>query len=200
VGAATDGIAPWRHLGVTAGAGIAVIAGAGSQLHDLRAWQLAGALAVLVVANALEWHLHRDVLHRGRGGLVAVQRSHVGLHHARFRHDDMAMRSPRELGAVLLKPWAIPALAVALSPAAAGLALVGQRNLAALLMVVGVGYLLAYELLHLACHLPGGTRGVLGAVARHHARHHDPRLMAHANFNVIVPLWDVVRGTRSSAP
>jgi sterol desaturase/sphingolipid hydroxylase (fatty acid hydroxylase superfamily) len=60
-------------------------------------------------------------------------------------------------------------------------------------------YVLSYEWLHLAYHLPQDT--VLGrnplvrVLARHHARHHDPRLMQKWNFNVTVPLWDWVRGT-----
>ena len=30
---------------------------------------------------------------------------------------------------------------------------------------------------------------------RHHALHHDPKLMQKWNFNVSLPLWDLVRGT-----
>jgi sterol desaturase/sphingolipid hydroxylase (fatty acid hydroxylase superfamily) len=33
------------------------------------------------------------------------------------------------------------------------------------------------------------------ALRRHHAVHHDPELMQRWNFNVTVPLWDLVRGT-----
>jgi sterol desaturase/sphingolipid hydroxylase (fatty acid hydroxylase superfamily) len=35
---------------------------------------------------------------------------------------------------------------------------------------------------------------------RHHAIHHDPRLMQRYNFNVTVPLWDWVRGTIVTDP
>ena len=60
-------------------------------------------------------------------------------------------------------------------------------------------YVLTYEWLHLAYHLPAdGAVGRLRAtrwLRRHHQRHHHPPLMQRWNFNVTLPLWDHVRGT-----
>ena len=60
-------------------------------------------------------------------------------------------------------------------------------------------YVVSYEWLHLSFHLPAthfiARLGVVKKLKRHHATHHDPRLMQKWNFNVTVPLWDWVRGT-----
>ena len=61
-------------------------------------------------------------------------------------------------------------------------------------------YVVSYEWMHLAWHLPEdtfiGSLGLVRGLRQHHAVHHDPRLMQKWNFNVTVPLWDLVRRTR----
>src|SRR5207245_7721678 len=75
----------------------------------------------------------------------------------------------------------------------------GHDNLAALFAITCMLYVLGYEWLHLSYHLGPdswiGRRKVIGLLRRHHATHHDPRLMQRWNFNVVVPFWDWVRGT-----
>lgn len=181
---------PWLHVGALVGTGIAIVVASALSLHALRWIDLAFGCGVLLLANAIEWHVHRDVMHRKRGPLASLYRSHVELHHQLFTRDDMTMRGVGELRAVLLKWWAIVFLGIALVPGATFFWLLGQPNFSALLMLIGVGYLLAYEVIHIACHLPG-----FGLLARHHASHHDPRNMQHANFNIVLPIWDVVRRT-----
>ena len=60
-------------------------------------------------------------------------------------------------------------------------------------------YVVTYEWLHLAYHLPpDGPIGRLAPVRwlrRHHAAHHRPALMQKWNFNITLPLWDWLRGT-----
>ena len=64
-------------------------------------------------------------------------------------------------------------------------------------------YASMYEVTHLSYHLQSDIwvmripilGHVLRALSRHHARHHDVRLMQKWNFNVTVPLWDFFLGT-----
>ena len=62
-----------------------------------------------------------------------------------------------------------------------------------------MGYVVSYEWLHLSYHLPQdsfiGRRSIIRLLRQTHALHHDPRLMQRYNFNVTLPLWDLVRGT-----
>jgi len=48
---------------------------------------------------------------------------------------------------------------------------------------------------HLPASAPGGALAVVGRLKGLHQAHHDPRLMAHYNFNITYPIFDVVFGT-----
>ena len=67
-----------------------------------------------------------------------------------------------------------------------------------------MGYVVSYEWLHLSYHLPPesfiGRLWLVRVLKKHHATHHDPQLMQKWNFNVTIPLWDLVRGTIYRAP
>ena len=73
------------------------------------------------------------------------------------------------------------------------------KNMALLFLSTCVFYTLSYEWLHLAYHLPAdsfiGRRWLVRVLRRQHATHHAPELMQRWNFNVTLPLWDVLRGT-----
>lgn len=152
-----------------------------------------------VVSNATEWRAHRDVLHERVPFAPVLYDRHTPIHHRIFTTDDMSIRSPRELAHVLIPPYGVVLIAIAVAPIAALLFLLGQRNVAGLFLATTMLYVVSYEWLHLAYHLPEtsfvGRIGVVRALKRHHATHHDPRLMQKWNFNVTVPLWDWVRGT-----
>jgi sterol desaturase/sphingolipid hydroxylase (fatty acid hydroxylase superfamily) len=195
---------PALHLAIPAVTGIAIIAFALSRIEDLRAWQVAFVPVFLAFGNLVEWHAHRDLLHRRTWPLEVLYVRHTPQHHAIYLSDDMYIREFRELKFVLLPAYGVAAIAVVTSPITIALWAAGQRNLAALWLASVVFYLLTYEWLHLAYHLP--AEGVVGGwrvtrwLRRHHQRHHAPELMQRWNFNVTVPLWDHVRGTVYRAP
>jgi hypothetical protein len=195
---------PAAHLLLPAAAGLAIAAVAVSRIRDLRPWQVALVLVFLVLANAIEWHAHRGVLHRRVRFLEAMYLRHTPMHHALYVSGAMTIRDPRELKFVLLPGYGVLALLAATSPAPLLLLWLGQPNLAALWIASAAGYVLAYEWLHLAYHLPEssfvGRLPLIQRLRRHHQLHHAPELMQRWNFNVTVPLWDLVKGTIYSAP
>jgi hypothetical protein len=195
---------PWAHLVFPAVSGIAIAVFALSRVQDLRAWQLALVPVFLAFGNAVEWHAHRGLLHRRTRFLEVLYVRHTPQHHAIFVHDDLALHAWRELKLVLLPAYGILAILAATSPITFALVWLGQPNLAALWVASVVVYVLSYEWLHLAYHLPGG-RGIGRAwpirfLRRHHALHHAPHLMQRWNFNVTLPLWDLVRKTTYHPP
>ncbi len=195
---------PWLHLAIPAVTGLAIVAFALGQVHELQAWQLALVPLFAVVGNAVEWHAHRDLLHRRTWPLEVLYVRHTPQHHALYVADDMFVRHWRELRFVLLPAYGVVAVVGVTSPVTAALWLAGQPNVAALWVSTVVLYVLTYEWLHLAYHLPAdGPVGRLALVRwlrRHHQRHHTPALMQRWNFNVTLPLWDLVRGTVWRAP
>jgi sterol desaturase/sphingolipid hydroxylase (fatty acid hydroxylase superfamily) len=190
---------PWLHAAFPTFAGIAIAGFALSRIHDLRPWQLAFVPLFLLFGNAVEWHAHRGMLHRRVRYLEVFFVRHTPQHHGIFVATDMSMRSARELKFVLLPAYGILGILALTSPLTFALAWLGQPNLAALWVASVTFYVLSYEWLHLAYHLPqeswlGRTRA-LAILRRHHQTHHAPQLMHRWNFNVTLPFWDLVRGT-----
>jgi hypothetical protein len=195
---------PWLHLAIPALSGLAIVALAIGRIHELRAWQLAFVPLFVAVGNAVEWHAHRDLLHRRTWPLEQLYFRHTPQHHAIYVSEDMHLRDWRELRFVLLPAYGVVGLVAVTSPITAALWLAGQPNLAALWVATVVLYILTYEWLHLAYHMPAdglvGRLSVTKWLRRHHQRHHHPPLMQRWNFNVTLPLWDIVRGTVWHAP
>ncbi len=190
---------PWAHLAFPSLVGMGAIAVCLAVLHDVRAWELLAVPATYLASNAVEWRAHRDLLHRRTWPLEVLYDRHTPLHHMIFVTGDMAMRSRREFRLVLIPFYGILAILAATIPLAVLFSALGQRNLGALFVATTSFYVVSYEWLHLAYHLPEqgpiGRLAIVQRLRRHHAAHHHPELMQRWNFNVTVPLWDVVRGT-----
>ena len=190
---------PWGHLAFPSLCAISVMIAMVALLRDLRPVELLTVPLVYLVSNAVEWRLHKMVLHRRFPLLGELYDRHTPQHHRIFVTDDMEIRSSREFRLVLIPAWGVAGIVLMDTPFALALAHFGYRNIAALFLATSAFYVVSYEWLHLAYHLPKtsavGRLGIVQALKRHHATHHDPALMQKWNFNVTVPLWDLVRGT-----
>jgi fatty acid hydroxylase family protein len=190
---------PLLHLAIPSLGGLTVAALALSSLRGLQAWQVAFVPLFLLIGNVIEWHAHRGLLHRRTRFLEVLYERHTPQHHMMYVADDMAIRSARELRFVLLPAYGLFAIVLVTSPVAVALGMLAGRNLAALWVASAALYVLSYEWLHLSYHLP--PEGRIGRLAlvqflrRHHQFHHAPHLMQRWNFNVTLPVWDLVRGT-----
>ena len=89
-------------------------------------------------------------------------------------------------------------VSLSLDPPLVGFAV--SRDAALLGLATAMAYFVSYEWLHLAYHLPSSSRVFrlpwLARLREHHRRHHDPRLMKRWNFNVTVPVFDLLHRTR----
>src|SRR5262249_5152492 len=193
------GYSPAFHLAFPSVVGIGAAVAAGLFLRDVRAVELLVVPFVFLLSNMTEWRAHRDLLHRRTWPLEVLYDRHTPEHHRVYTTDDMAIRDVREFRLVLIPAYGILAVAVAAAPGPVVLALLGLRNAALLWIATAMLYVVAYEWMHLAYHLPEssfvGRMRVVARFRRHHAIHHDPRLMQKWNFNVTFPIWDRVRGT-----
>ncbi|HEY1694210.1 MAG TPA: sterol desaturase family protein [Polyangiaceae bacterium] len=189
---------PAFHLAAPSTVGIGLIVASLAMLRDVRWWELLLVPFVYVVSNAVEHRAHRLALHGRTPGLTVLYDRHTPQHHRIFIAKDMAIRDRKEFALVLLPWFGVLAIFVMTAPITIGLWLT-ERNLACLFVATTMFYVVSYEWLHLAYHLPPAhPLGRLGLVRRlrlHHATHHHPPLMQKWNFNVTVPLWDWVRGT-----
>ena len=168
----------------------------------LLGWALVPAFWVF--ANFFEWTVHRFPMHRALVPRM-MYRNHAGLHHGAFGQESMAIDNARELSLIMMPWYTIVMLLVAASPVAIVAALAGGLAYAGIFYVAALSYFLFYETLHALYHVEpaklqrwgiGREGGLFARLRAHHARHHDPRRMAHVNFNVTVPLADAVLRTR----
>ncbi len=195
---------PWAHLVVPGVVGLALIVFCGLHIHELRPWQLLIVPIVFVVSNATEWRMHKYVLHRRRRFVEVIYDRHTPIHHRVYVSDDMAIREWRELRLIMIPAYAFFLLFLLNLPFAVILWASRQHNLALLYTMTTTAYVLSYEWMHLCFHLPPqsaiGRSWLIRVLRRHHATHHSPDLMQRWNFNVVVPLWDWVRGTTWKGP
>lgn len=193
------GYRPLLHFTATVGMCAAVIAYAAARLDGVSGLQWLAVPGALLFANFFEWWVHRYLMHRPRRFLRVLYEKHTLMHHRLFHHDDMALYEWRELSFILLAAPLISVILVPVVTLGLGCGLLLGANVGWLTVLTLVKYVLLYELTHLSYHLPAGhpVRRIpgLGRLARHHARHHDPRVMSRGNFNVTFPLADLVLGT-----
>jgi hypothetical protein len=194
---------PWRHMGSTLA--IAALLAAFGLTLAARAHPLDWALMPIffVIANLLEWTVHRYPMHHPMTPRV-MYKNHAMMHHIAFTERNMPVASARELGLVMMPWYTMVGLFVVASPVMLLAGVLRGPGLAGVFLLGAVLYFLFYETLHALYHLPDATLDRVGlgrlpvfrGLRAHHAHHHVLRRMSAANFNVTVPLWDWVFGTR----
>lgn len=198
-----ESYSPIAHLTTTAGIGVAAWAAGYAAVDDFRWSHLAFALGCFVLANLVEWLAHKELLHRRRRFFEPLYDQHTPRHHMFYGESTMAVASRREWKFVLMPRRGVLGIALLAIPLALAFgALLDASYGWAAAMTFG-SYASVYEVMHLAYHLrddhPIRRAPLLGRavrwLSRHHAKHHDPRLMQAWNFNVTVPLWDFLLGT-----
>jgi hypothetical protein len=178
------------------------IAACASLLEDVRPLEWLTIPLAFLYANLVEYAGHRWVMHRKVPGLGLIYQRHAGQHHRFFTDQDMALDGWQDCKVVLF-PAVLMVFFFGAFAAPLGLLLawLTTTNTALLFVIVALGYYLNYELLHLAYHLPEDSRvqrlPLLQRLRRLHHRHHEPKLMAHANFNITYPIGDWLFRTRA---
>ncbi|MDO8571587.1 MAG: sterol desaturase family protein [bacterium] len=190
---------PYAHLSATTGVGVFALVIALSQIKNLRWEELIIIPITIIIANFFEWYAHKNILHRRRRFWETLFEKHVLLHHRIYRWKSMAIRDFRESAFVLIPSIGVLGIVLAASPMAALTGIVFGANVGWLMLMTQALYVVCYELTHLSYHLPKGhpvrSIPIIRVLGTHHARHHAPELMQRYNFNVTLPLADVVLGT-----
>ncbi len=198
------GYRPRLHLLFTFGGGLVALAICLLLVENLRSVELLAVPAAFLYANLVEYVGHRWPMHRPYPGLGLIYRRHAGQHHRFFTDQAMPFDSLRDLRAVLFPPSLVLFFFGGFGiPAWWALDALFGSNVAWLFLATALAYYLNYEFLHTAYHLPDAHPLARIALVRRlkwlHQTHHDPRLMAHANFNISYPLGDWLMGTLRSA-
>lgn len=155
--------------------------------------------ATLLIANFVEYCAHRGPMHHETTFLRPLFERHTRRHHRYFNAAHMELDGTHDFHATLFPAVLLLFFgAIALSLGAL-VALALPWHTAAVFVATAVAYYLAYEMLHLAYHLPVdhwlARVPPVPFLARHHRIHHDGEGMRQCNFNLVAPLFDVVFGT-----
>jgi hypothetical protein len=190
----------WLHMFSVALTGCAVIAVA---QHQISAPTLAEWLCLplsLLLVNWGEYVAHRWLGHRKtRIGRLFYKR-HTGDHHSFFIESAMPYESTRDWRVVLFPAWLIWVfLLFLILPGVWLLNTYWSANAAAFYAAGAIGGYLFYEVMHFCYHLPAGSfmerTPLLKQLQQLHRLHHRRDLMAARNFNITLPVFDVLLGT-----
>jgi hypothetical protein len=161
-------------------------------------WTAAGFLSAVVFSSFFEWTLHRYVMHNPLKWFYYPFRTHTLIHHQIFRSDHTYhLVEEKDKETIPMAWWNGPVLvAVCHLPfLITGWCLNRWSFVLGALAACGA-YFAAYEYMHWCMHLPRRRNieraGLFFRLNGHHILHH--RYM-HKNFNVVLPLADLLLGT-----
>jgi sterol desaturase/sphingolipid hydroxylase (fatty acid hydroxylase superfamily) len=204
-----EGIKPnysgWAHLLSMLGWGCAVIYLSLAQVTKMGGFEWLIFAGTMVVYNFLaEYVMHRWAGHKKTKLMKFVYQRHTGDHHTFFDDAHMAYEGVMDWRVVLFPLYLILTVTFLIAvPLGVLVYFVLGWNAA---FVAGatslIGYLF-YEVMHFSYHLPEGTlperlfRLIPGwrAVRHLHVLHHKRDIMHDKNFNVTIPLFDILLGT-----
>ncbi|MGJ8685864.1 MAG: sterol desaturase family protein [Spongiibacteraceae bacterium] len=194
----------WLHMFIVAAIGTLVIAGSLSQLIHVSTLEWLTVPVTLLVVNFGEYYAHRWLGHRKTNiGKLFYQR-HTGDHHSFFLDSDMDYQSSRDWRVVLFPSYLILAFSIGLVlPGIMVLLQLATSNIAYLYAATAIGGYLFYEVMHFSYHIPrdGVTEKLFlyipgwKIMREHHRLHHRRDKMAVANFNITLPVFDLLLGS-----
>lgn len=192
---------PTLHLLCPSALGVGVAVLALALLRDLRPVEFWTVPIAWILALGVEWRAHKDLLHRRwpLPGFSMLYDRHEKVHHVIYPAEDMQMRSRNERALVLMPWFAIVLVTVLLLPLSFAVGAVTSRNCGLLVLSTGALFFVTYELMHLCYHLPSehpvAQLHIIRRLSALHRTHHHPPNMKRWNFNVTMPLFDIVHGT-----
>ncbi len=198
----TAGFSLRRHLALFAALAGAATAVAIWLARAARVSDLWIVPAYVVVANLIEYAMHRLLMHRPLWPR-AFYRGHTLGHHRAFHHDSMEVGAWAELELVMMPWFSLAFFFAAMAPTVAAIARMLGRGAAGLFLLTGVATFVLYEGMHALYHFPMPAlrrlrvldNRVFRFLYEHHRHHHRLPRMRWTNFNISMPLGDRCFGT-----
>lgn len=162
------------------------------------------ALASAAYASLMEYLLHRHIMHKPVKGFEYPFDAHTRTHHHIFKADETYhLINPKDKKTIPMAWWNGPALiAIGAIPPFVLSIVFGDWRILIVATIICSAYYGTYEYIHWCMHLPLPRRRLIerrwltGPLFKklngHHLLHH--RYMG-TNFNVVLPLWDLLTGT-----
>lgn len=170
------------------------------KLNELESWDLLMIPVGILLYNFAEYVSHRWAGHKKRKLTKLFYKRHAGDHHSFFSAPLLSFETTQDWRIVLFPTYLTAFLAFFLAPVCGYLTSVFfSTNAGYLVAITIIVNHLAYELLHLGYHQPQGRWvhrvPVFRELAHLHRIHHQRNLMNNRNFNLTIPLFDLLLGT-----
>lgn len=193
---------PWFHALTTIGLCVTLSIVSIFMVDDMGTAEWLTVPAGLVFLNVFEWWVHKYLMHIRVKPFQFLYHKHTVEHHRMFLWKQMGVRNAREMYFVMLPFWAVISAILFTIPLLVIIWLILGSDASWVYLFVECAYIATYEFVHMLYHLPESSRigqsRLVRGMAEHHARHHDPKLMADWNFNILVPMADRVLNTTVS--
>ena len=161
-------------------------------------WFAVGFVAGVVFASFFEWTLHRFFMHKPWKGFRYPFEKHALVHHHIFKGDaTYHLVHEKDKKTIPMSWWSGPAIvALCQLPFLIWAFFAHKWGVLCGAAAACTLYFTAYEYMHWCMHLPKERHversGIFYRLNGHHLLHH--RYM-HRNFNVVLPLADLLLGT-----
>jgi hypothetical protein len=180
------------HLLFTLVSSLGMTVGLCLQIHQLRLVELWTVPLFFVFCSLAEYLEHRFLLHRNSRMSALAFRIHTLEHHRFFTDTEFVPEGRRDWAFVLFPPRLVVGYLVAIVGPFTLLGRLISPNVGWLTGATAAAFFFLYEVVHFCSHF--GWAGWLG---EHHRIHHRTELMTGYNFNVVLPLFDWLIGTRA---
>ncbi len=157
----------------------------------------------VVFTSFFEWVLHKHVMHKPVGRFRYPYEAHAVVHHHIFKADETYhLQKEEDKHTIRMAIWNILVLLpIASAPWLLVSYFVGDYSIVVKVAIVILLYYFAYEYVHWCMHLPKKRKLEMLWIFRflntHHLLHH--RYMQ-TNFNVVLPIADIILGTKMWRP
>lgn len=193
-----DSYSPLMHMLIPSCIGSLIIIVSLCLITAFSYWMLLAIAITLFVSFGFEWYVHKNILHKPFWIFKVIYDKHL-IHHIMYKDSNMAIKSNKELYFVLMPPYAIVSVVAIISPVIIGLGLLFGLNIALTVLSTMVFFFMSYEWLHYSYHLPAdsfiGRMDLIQIMREHHRQHHNWNYVRY-NYNVTVPVFDWIMGTK----
>ncbi len=166
---------------------------------------IVSSMICLTLDSIIEWWTHRYPMHKKLPGPLFrfLFWHHITVHHAEFSGKDYYHHSEEKRGTIPFPLWVGPLLiAVAVSPFALIWKFTGTPIPFYTSLIWAIIYYIVFEGIHQLMHLPDSPKVQRIRKSKwfkwldeHHKIHHE---RASTNFNLVLPLADIMFGTRAT--
>lgn len=190
----------WSHLVAIVGGSLIASFIAIFFIRNLSCIELITIPVAVLLANFVEYTFHRWPMHSVFKPLKRMYKTHSGKHHRYFTNESMNAESDDDIREVFATAFTVISFILFIVlPFSLLNILLFNVNVGLIFFATCMTYYSMYETIHMITHLPSNhillKIPFMKAAKAHHQLHHNTRMMRHWNFNIALPIMDIIFGT-----